>query len=148
MREQPGKWGRLVTRNYEEGLKLSALDIARANVRFTEIYRGAVKFFESHDLLITPTCSASPWPKHDMYPKTVGGRETPDYFDWVRMTYGITLINHPAISIPCGLDERGLPFGLQIVAGRGKDAFLLQAAMALETVLPPRPRPQRALSEI
>ena len=65
----------------------------------------------------------------------------PDYIDWVRMTYGITLINHPAISIPCGVDEHGLPFGLQIVAGRGKDAFLLQAAMALEAVLPPRPRP-------
>lgn len=144
MQEMPGKWGRLVTGNYEQGLKLSALEIARANVRYTEIYRGAVEFFGKYDLLITPTCSVSPWPKHEIYPRTVGGRETPDYFDWVRMTYGITLINHPAISIPCGLDERGMPFGLQVVAGRGKDAFLLQAAMALEAVLEPRPRPDVA----
>jgi Asp-tRNA(Asn)/Glu-tRNA(Gln) amidotransferase A subunit family amidase len=57
------------------------------------------------------------------------------------MTYGITVLNHPAISIPCGLDERGLPFGLQLVAPRGKDAFLLKAAMALEAVLEPRPLP-------
>jgi Asp-tRNA(Asn)/Glu-tRNA(Gln) amidotransferase A subunit family amidase len=57
------------------------------------------------------------------------------------MTYGITVLNHPAISIPCGLDDRGLPFGLQLVAPRGKDAFLLQAAMALEAVLEPRPVP-------
>ena len=141
MQENPGKWGRLVTRNYEDGLKLSALDVARAEVRFTEIYRGAVQFFNEHDLLVTPTCSVSPWPKHEIYPRTVDGRKMPDYIDWVRMTYGITLINHPAISIPCGVDERGLPFGLQVVAGRGKDAFLLQAAMALEAVLPARPRP-------
>lgn len=146
MRERPGEWGRFVTRNYEDGLKLGALDIARAEVRFTEIYRGAVEFFEKHDLLITPTCSISPWPKEEMYPRSVGGRETPDYFDWVRLTYGITLINHPAISIPCGLDERGLPFGLQMVAGRGQDAFLLQAAMALEAVLPARPRPDSVRS--
>jgi Asp-tRNA(Asn)/Glu-tRNA(Gln) amidotransferase A subunit family amidase len=144
MQESPGKWGRLVTRNYEQGLTLTATDIALADVRFTEIYRGAVRFFSEHDLLITPTCSVPPWPKHQMYPRSVGGRETPDYFDWVRMTYGITLLNHPAISIPCGLDARGLPFGLQVVAPRGKDAFLLQAAMALEAVLPARPVPDLA----
>jgi len=64
-----------------------------------------------------------------------------NYFDWVRLTYAITLLNHPAISIPCGVDERGLPVGLQLVAPRGKDAFLLRAAMALEAVLEPRPVP-------
>jgi amidase len=51
------------------------------------------------------------------------------------------VLNHPAISIPCGLDELGLPFGLQLVAPRGKEAFLFQAAMALEAALEPRPVP-------
>ncbi len=144
MQEKPGQWGPLVTRNYEDGLRLTATQIAQANVRWTEIYRGAVAFFERHDVLITPTCSISPWPKYEMFPRRVGDRETPNYFDWVRMTYGITVLNHPAISIPCGLDERGLPFGLQLVAPRGKDAFLLQVAMALEAVLEPRPLPDIA----
>lgn len=141
MQEMPGKWGPLVTGNYELGLKLTAMQIAQANVRWTEIYRGAVAFFNDHDLLITPTCGVSPWPKYEMYPRRIAGREMTNYIDWVRMTYGITVLNHPAISIPCGLDERGLPFGLQLVAPRGKDAFLLQAAMALEAVLEPRPAP-------
>jgi amidase len=141
MQESPGKWGALVTRNYEQGLKLTAVEIAEADVRFTQIYRRAVQFFTEYDLLITPTCSVPPWPKHEMYPKRVAGRETPDYFDWVRVTYAITLLNHPAISIPCGVDARGLPFGLQLVAARGRDAFLLRAAMALESVLAPRPVP-------
>lgn len=144
MHESPGKWGTLVTRNYEQGLKLTSVDIAQADVRFTQIYRRAVEFFREHDLLITPTCSVAPWPKHAMYPKHVAGRETPDYFDWVRITYAITLLNHPAISIPCGMDARGLPFGLQVVAARGQDAFLLRAAMALESVLAPRPVPDMA----
>jgi Asp-tRNA(Asn)/Glu-tRNA(Gln) amidotransferase A subunit family amidase len=141
MREMPGKWGRNVTRNYQDGLKLTVEQIAQANLRWTEIYRSAVSFFDDFDLLITPTCAVSPWPKHEIYPKRVAGRETANYFDWVRMTYGITLLNHPSISIPCGLDASGLPFGLQLVAPRGKDAFLFQAAMALEAVLEPRPVP-------
>jgi amidase len=141
MQEMPDRWGPLVTANYQQGLKLSATQIAQANVRWTEIYRGAVEFFGEHDLLITPTCGIAPWPKYEMFPRRVADRETPNYFDWVRMTYGITVLNHPAISIPCGLDERGLPYGLQLVAPRGKDAFLLQAAMALEEVLEPRPVP-------
>jgi Asp-tRNA(Asn)/Glu-tRNA(Gln) amidotransferase A subunit family amidase len=141
MQEMPDRWGPLVTANYQQGLKLSATQIAQANVRWTEIYRGAVEFFGEHDLLITPTCSIGPWPKYEMFPRRVADRETPNYFDWVRMTYGITVLNHPAISIPCGLDDRGLPFGLQLVAPRGRDAFLLQAAMAIEEILEPRPAP-------
>jgi amidase len=141
MQEMPGKWGPLVTGNYERGLKLSVAQIAQANVRWTEIYRGAVAFFDEYDLLITPTAGVSPWPKQEMFPTRVAGREMANYIDWVRLTYAITLLNHPAISIPCGVDERGLPVGLQLVAPRGKDAFLLRAAMALEAVLEPRPVP-------
>lgn len=141
MQEMPGKWGRLVTANYEQGLKLGVAQIAQANIRWTEIYRSAVAFFEQFDLLITPTTGVAPWPKHELYPGRVAGREPANYIDWVRLTYAVTLLNHPAVSIPCGVDEHGLPCALQIVAPRGKDAFLLQAAMALEDVLGPRPLP-------
>jgi aspartyl-tRNA(Asn)/glutamyl-tRNA(Gln) amidotransferase subunit A len=44
-------------------------------------------------------------------------------------------VNHarlPAISIPCGHDASGLPFGIQIIARRGRDRMLLRAAMCIE----------------
>ena len=37
----------------------------------------------------------------------------------------------PALSIPCGKGENGMPIGLQLMAGRGKEAALLGAAFAL-----------------
>lgn len=37
--------------------------------------------------------------------------------------------------LPCGLDEEGLPFGLQIVGRNGKDAELLSLGLALEAAL-------------
>jgi aspartyl-tRNA(Asn)/glutamyl-tRNA(Gln) amidotransferase subunit A len=47
-------------------------------------------------------------------------------------------VNHarlPAISIPCGIDANGLPFGLQIIARRGQDRTLLRAARHIEAQL-------------
>src|SRR5882672_6264813 len=44
-------------------------------------------------------------------------------------------VNHarlPAISIPCGHDASGLPFGIQIIARRGQDRLLLRAAKRIE----------------
>ncbi|KWT88190.1 hypothetical protein APY03_3608 [Variovorax sp. WDL1] len=40
-----------------------------------------------------------------------------------------------AISIPCGSGRDGLPVGLQLIAARGRDRQLLDAARAVEAVL-------------
>ncbi len=50
-------------------------------------------------------------------------------------TCPFNVTHHPAISIPCGLDDHGLPFGLQIVAPRNKDAVLMRVALAVAAVL-------------
>ena len=57
---------------------------------------------------------------------------TTTYYSWLAPTYGITLTTCPAATIPCGLDEKGMPFGLQIVGAAKDDAFVLGAAHALE----------------
>jgi Asp-tRNA(Asn)/Glu-tRNA(Gln) amidotransferase A subunit family amidase len=148
MQAEPDRWGRLVTQNYREGLGAAQVDVALANVEWTRMYRAAQRFFESFDLLVLPTVSVRPWPKHEIYPASVAGHPTSNYLDWVRMTYGITLLNHPCISIPCGTDAQGFPFGLQLVARRGADAFLMRAAIALEELLARDPETARPRPDI
>ena len=148
MHAEPDKWGRLVTDNYKEGLKLSVADIADAHIGWTRLYRAAQHFFQDVDLLILPTMGIYPWPKHDIFPSHIGEHAVSHYVDWVRMTYAITLLNQPCISIPCGVDDRGLPFGLQLVARRGQDAFLMQAAIALEEVLGADPVTARPVPDL
>ncbi|MBU2090156.1 MAG: amidase, partial [Alphaproteobacteria bacterium] len=50
--------------------------------------------------------------------------------------YYVTLTGHPAISLPLGVDAKGMPFGLQIVGPPHRDLLVLQAAHAFEQVLP------------
>jgi Asp-tRNA(Asn)/Glu-tRNA(Gln) amidotransferase A subunit family amidase len=147
-REQPGRWGRLVGENMRDAARFTIDDIGDAYARHTRIYQAAQAFFTQYDLLILPTVAVSAWPKHDIYPAVIDGQRVTSYFDWVRITYAITLINHPCISIPCGVDERGIPFGLQLVAPRGRDVFLLQAAMALEDSMRDDPAMRRPVPDL
>jgi amidase len=54
------------------------------------------------------------------------------YIDWVRSCYYISATTNPAISVPCGFTDDGLPVGMQLV-GRNRGEFdLLQIAHAFE----------------
>ena len=60
----------------------------------------------------------------------------------------MTVVGHPAISLPVGVDAHGMPFGLQIVGPRGGDALVLSVAAALEAMLAGDVRTGRPLPDI
>lgn len=47
----------------------------------------------------------------------------------------------PAITLPCGFTQNGLPIGIQLVARKFEDEGLLQVANQVESALPRPPRP-------
>ena len=49
-------------------------------------------------------------------------------------TVPVSLAGLPAASLPCG-SSQGLPVGLQLIAGQGRDDLLLGAARRIEEVL-------------
>ncbi|MCC7369303.1 MAG: amidase [Chloroflexi bacterium] len=135
----PSLLGPNVRANYEQGAAMSLADFAWAHMEETRIYRRVQRFFEEFDVLISPTVPISPFPWEQLYLAEVNGEPVRTYFHWLALTYGITLTGHPAISIPCGVDERGIPFGLQVVGPHKGDRFVLAVAAALEAALASRP---------
>ena len=62
----------------------------------------------------------------------IAGVAMETYIDWMKSCSYVTVTGHPAISVPCGFTEDGLPIGLQIVGRHQDDWGVLQLAYAFE----------------
>ncbi|KAH8807349.1 amidase [Xylogone sp. PMI_703] len=133
--------------NIEDSLKSSSADMAAALAEQTHIYQEFQTVFDHYDILITPAVNVLPFPHQVYYPETVDGRPARHYAEWFSIAYGISLVGHPAISIPAGLDPQGTPFGLQIVGPRFGDHRLLEIAQALESLLATYPETHRPVPD-
>jgi amidase len=118
--------------NIEKGLALSAEQIGEAELARARLYRSVTAFFRDHDLLLCPTAIVPPFDVDLRYVEEVQGQRFDNYVHWISITFAITLTSCPAISVPAGFTEEGLPVGLQIVAPPRGEAAALAAAALLE----------------
>lgn len=133
--EQPEMVGPNVRDNVEEGRSYSAEDVAQAIFAQGRYYRAWQAFFETTDYVISPAVCISPRDWHELYPTEIDGVPTKSYYHWLAMAYASTIAGHPSITIPCGRDANGMPFGLQIVGKRHDDLGVLAVAAELEAVI-------------
>jgi len=145
---RPEDVGPNVQANVEEGLRYTAADVARAQSLQTALYRRWQAFFQTYDVILTPSITISPRSWRELYPAAIDGNPTRTYFHWLALAYAVTLPGHPAVSLPVGRDQSGMPFGLQIVGPRGGDAFVLSVAAALERMLAGDARTARPVPDV
>ena len=118
--------------NIEQGLRLTAEQIARANALRSELFQRMRAFLERYEFLLCPVNQVPPFSVELDWPREIAGVKMGNYLDWMKSCYWITVTSHPAISVPAGFTAEGLPVGLQIV-GRYRDDFgVLQLAHAFE----------------
>ncbi len=117
--------------NTEEGLKLSARDVARAEVARTNLYHTTRTFMERYDFMILPTVQVLPFDIKQRYISDINGVKMDTYIDWMKSCYFVSTIGHPALSVPCGF-ANGLPVGLQVVGRHQDDLGVLQLGYMLE----------------
>jgi len=93
--------------------------------RLDEARRRATAGEAAWDVLISPTVPIPPPP--------IDG---PDLtYSMNRNTKPFNGLGWPALSLPCGIDDLGLPVGLQLAGHRDEDDRLLAVAAAIEGVL-------------
>lgn len=134
VRRRPESYGPNIRANIDEGLSFSVEDVTRALTAQTSYYRRWQSFFETTDFILSPAVTISPRDWHELYPKEIDGQQTESYYHWLSLAYAVTLAGHPAITLPIGRDEKGMPFGLQIVGRRNEDAKLLSFAREIEAI--------------
>ena len=128
----PAAMGPNIRANYEIGAKMTLADAAWAAGEQTRIFRRFQALFRDYDLVMAPTVPVTPFPWTQLYLEELEGVRLRNYYHWLALTYVITLATNPAISLPCGTDPMGMPFGMQVVGRFRGDLALLDAAAGLE----------------
>jgi Asp-tRNA(Asn)/Glu-tRNA(Gln) amidotransferase A subunit family amidase len=138
---------RNVIDNTERGMRMSLPDVSWAHVEQTKLYKRFLAFFREVDVLIAPAASVSPFPHAQLFVEEINGAKMETYMSWLAITYAPTLGLACAVALPCGVDHRGLPFGIQVIGPNGSDARVLEVACALEKVLAERPETARPVPD-
>lgn len=130
--KDPDALGPNVRANYEMGARMTLADVTWAHAEQTRLFRRFQNTFRAYDLVISPTTSVTPFPWTQLYLAEMDGKPLLNYYHWLALTYVVTLATNSAISLPCGLDHAGMPFGLQVIGRFRGDRALLGAAHAME----------------
>jgi len=107
---------------------MSALDFLGAEALRIEAAHAMARFHQRYDLLLT---AATPTAAFAADQPTIRPAEAL-WRDWAPWTFAFNLTRQPAISVPIGLDEHGMPRAVQVAAALYRDDLALRAARALE----------------
>jgi amidase len=116
----------------DRGARLTPDAIAAAMTKRTELYHRMRRFMEPYEFFVLPTVQVPPFSIDQPYPAEIEGVRMQTYIDWMQSCYFISIVGNPAISVPCGFTDEGLPVGLQIVGRHRDDLGVLQMARAYE----------------
>jgi len=112
----------------ESSQKLTAFDIAAASAIRTEWYQAVRHFFQTYDYFIVPTAQIFPFAVDTHWPHEIAGRKMETYHEWMKGMVLITMSGCPALAVPAGFSNQGLPIGIQIIGPNHADLDCLQLA--------------------
>lgn len=116
----------------ESGFKLSAYDISDACFVRTAWYQAVRKFFDRYDYLVLPSAQVFPFDASTHWPQEINGRAMDTYHRWMEVAIPVTMSGCPALNVPVGFNQRGLPMGIQIVGPNQAELSCLQLAYAYD----------------
>jgi aspartyl-tRNA(Asn)/glutamyl-tRNA(Gln) amidotransferase subunit A len=111
----------------------------------TELLRWTAAAFSRFDVLIMPTLPLEAFPIGILHPTEIDGRAIRIH-DAFPFTHPFNLSGHPALSLPAGMTDAGLPAGIQFVGPRFNEALLLQLGREFEQARPWPITPDRYVS--
>ncbi|MFV0137979.1 amidase [Streptomyces sp. HMX87] len=130
----------LTLAGYHYGQRVSGAEFVTALTIRNRVARSLARYFDAHDMLLTPTLPELPVPLGTY----AEGAEALDGLGWIDrlndsspFTMAFNVAGTPAMSVPLTADaETGLPIGMQFAAGYGLESRLFRLAGQLEQASP------------
>lgn len=112
-------WVPTATTDLDGAAALDGAAVQRFRFEWDVFRRDMARFMGSFDAVLTPTAA---------WPAVRHGEPTGS----IAPTLTFSLTGQPAVVVPCGRDEDGMPIGVQVAARVGRDDVALAVAVALE----------------
>lgn len=116
----------------EQGARVSGEDLARALRDQGRLLDRMRAFEESYEFLLCAVSQVPPFEADIAWPQSIDGVAMESYISWMKSAYWISTTCRPAISVPAGFTDDGLPVGVQIVGRFRDDLNVLKLAHAFE----------------
>jgi amidase len=116
----------------ESGAHLTGEDVGRALMQQGQLLERMRAFQEKYEFMVCAVNQVAPFDASEPWPKTIEGVTMENYVAWMKTTYWISATCRPAISVPAGFTDEGLPVGVQIVGRYRDDLNVLKMAYAFE----------------
>jgi aspartyl-tRNA(Asn)/glutamyl-tRNA(Gln) amidotransferase subunit A len=127
--EQPEAYGEDVARKVRECLAVTDAEFREGERVRASLREEAAERLEGFDLLLTPT-------QGFVAPTYEDAADDSLRLGITRFTNPFNALGWPALALPCGPAEYGLPASIQLVGRSGADALVLAAGLALEAQVP------------
>jgi amidase len=116
----------------ERGARISGEDVARALAQQGQLFERMRAFQERYEFLVCAVNQVPPFDVEEPWPRSIEGVAMDNYVSWMKSAYWISTTCRPAISVPAGFTDEGLPVGVQIVGRYREDLKVLKLAHAFE----------------
>lgn len=131
----------------ERGRTLLATDLTADQQRQHRWAGEVVRWLQGYDVLLTPTSPTPPLTTAELAAPAVKPWKISHVFARIgALTIPFNVTGHPAITLPLHQSASGLPIGVQLVAGMGREDLLLRLASQFERGLPWAQRRPSALA--
>ena len=124
----------------ERGRAMSAADLMNAVSAVAAWSRRIVGAYQRFDLVLSPTLPVLPPRLGELAPDRPAEELAAGLGLVACLVLPFDVTGQPAISLPLGMSTEGLPVGVQLVAGYGREDLLIRVASALEEAAPWRDR--------
>src|ERR1035438_7099131 len=118
----------------ERGCLIPATEYPDAQRQRRALSKKLAKLWTQIDCLLAP-CTPTTAPRIGETVIRIAGVEEDVRIGSTRLVRPFNVLGWPALAMPCGFSDEGLPIGLQLVAAPNQEDMLFQVSAALEDTL-------------
>ena len=119
---------------FENAINISATEYAQSVLKLKEVQLKSSEMFQKYDMIASPTMPTTAFDVGNP-PQEINGEKVHPSWGFCLYSYPVNLAGTPAVNIPTGFDNQGLPIGLQIIAPWEQEKELIKLSHYFEKII-------------